>query len=232
MLQQVHIKYLNRWERKKITSKTNIIEKDYNWAYGLTPRSLTTHIIIHHAAAEKATPDGIHAYHLSKGWAGIAYHYLVTKEGTIFRGRPENVRGAHTINWNYCSIGICFEGNFENEQMETAQFEAGRDLINDIITRYPSIVVSKHKDFSQTACPGKNFPFTEMIKKEVIDDTNTEETNEPAPWAKDACDFVIRNGIFKGDEKGNFHWRNPISRQELAVVIERIINLNNQKSLK
>ena len=67
-----------------------IIEKNYGWAYALSPRGLTTHLILHHAAALTATAEGIHSYHLSLGWAGIAYHYFVAKNGDIYRGRPEN----------------------------------------------------------------------------------------------------------------------------------------------
>lgn len=134
-----------------------VISSDFKWAYALTPRSVTTHLILHHAGASSATAAGIHAYHLSKGWAGIAYHYFVAKSGEIYSGRPENMRGGHTTNWNYCSIGVCFEGNFETEQMPEAQIAAGRELVADIAARYPSIVIGRHSDFGQTACPGKNF---------------------------------------------------------------------------
>ncbi|NLH00941.1 MAG: N-acetylmuramoyl-L-alanine amidase, partial [Clostridiales bacterium] len=96
-----------------MTKAVTVINKDYDWAFPLTKRELTTHLILHHAAASKTTPDSIHAYHLSKGWAGIAYHYFIAKDGKIYRGRPENMRGGHTSNWNYCSFGICFEGNYE-----------------------------------------------------------------------------------------------------------------------
>ena len=64
-----------------------ITEKTYDWAYPLTPRSVTTHLVLHHAGASRATAAGIHAYHLSKGWAGIAYHYFVAKDGSVTRGR-------------------------------------------------------------------------------------------------------------------------------------------------
>ena len=144
-----------------------VISNNYKWAYALTPRTVTTHLILHHAAASSATADGIHAYHLSKGWAGIAYHYFVSKKGEVYCGRPENMRGGHTTNWNYCSIGICFEGNFETEQMSAAQLEAGKELVVDITSRYPSIVVGKHSDFGQTACPGRNFPYDKMVSGEL-----------------------------------------------------------------
>ena len=100
--------------------------------------------------------ESVHNYHLSKGWAGIAYHYFVAIDGTIYRGRPEDMQGGHTSGYNSCSIGICAEGNFEEETMGDAQREALRALVMDIRKRYPNILVVRHSDLSATACPGKN----------------------------------------------------------------------------
>ncbi len=201
-----------------------VIEKDYNWAYALTPRNVTTHLILHHAAASKASADGIHAYHLSLGWAGIAYHYFVTKEGQILRGRPEKMRGGHTTNWNYCSIGICFEGDFEQEQMSEQQFKAGQELINDIAERYPSIVIGKHSAFGATACPGGNFPFERIIHKNTQEppDNCAEDKTQPDAWAKDACQWAIEKGVFFGDGNGGYRWHDRVTRQELALILMRL----------
>lgn len=194
-----------------------VTEKKYDWAYPLTPRNVTTHLILHHAAASSATVEGIHAYHKSKGWAGIAYHYFVAKDGTIYRGRPENMLGAHAINWNYCSIGVCFEGNFETETMPDAQVKAGRALVADIVLRYPSIVVGKHSDFGQTSCPGGNFPFDAIVHNA---EPASDAEKEPASWAKEACGAAVAKGIFKGDGS-DFRWHDPVTREELAVILER-----------
>ncbi|MEF9971045.1 MAG: peptidoglycan recognition family protein [Oscillospiraceae bacterium] len=201
-----------------------IIEKPLNWAYALTPRSMTTHLILHHAAGEGSV-DTIHALHLKNGWAGIAYHYYVRRDGTIFRGRPENMRGGHTTNWNYCSIGVCFEGNFENEKMSPPQEKAGAELVADIVSRHPGITVGRHRDYGQTACPGKNFPFEDMLKGGSFEpeDRDAEHETEPDGWAKASCDWAVKNGIFVGDGSGDFRWRSSVSRQELAAVLFRAL---------
>jgi len=200
----------------------NINEPDYKWAYGLTPRSITTHLIIHHSAGH-GTPEGIHAYHKSLGWAGIAYHYYVRQDGSIYRGRPENMRGGHTTNWNYCSIGVCFEGNFETEAMSQAQLQAGRELVADIVSRYPGITVGKHKQYQNTACPGKNFPFEEMLKAKEEPPKSAEDTDDPSDWAKEACEDMKLIGLFKGDGDGSFRWHDPITREEMAVLCDRLV---------
>ena len=198
-----------------------INETDLKWAYGLTPRSLTSHLIIHHAAGEGSV-EAIHNYHLSRGWAGIAYHYYVRRDGSVYRGRPENMQGGHTTNWNWCSIGICFEGNFENEQMSDAQKKTGAELVADIVSRYPSIVVGKHSQYGATSCPGKNFPFDEIVYGTGSEpEDNAEETEEPDAWAKADCEWSVESGLFLGDGNGRFRWRDSVSRQELAVLLRR-----------
>jgi len=145
----------------------NIIETSYKWAYIPGNRITTTHLILHHAAAYFASAQTIHGWHLGNGWAGIAYHYYVRKDGSIYRGRPEYWSGGHTSNWNHCSIGICFEGNFDAETMPAAQAKAGAVLVANIKTRYPGIIVGRHRDYNSTVCPGRNFPFYEIVSYKV-----------------------------------------------------------------
>lgn len=73
----------------------NIIEKTYKWASKLSKRKSTKRIILHHAEAVKCTADDIHKWHLNNGWAGIGYHFFVRKDGSIYRGRPEDTLGSH-----------------------------------------------------------------------------------------------------------------------------------------
>jgi N-acetyl-anhydromuramyl-L-alanine amidase AmpD len=201
-----------------------IIEPNYSWAYQLTPRSTTTHLILHHLGAESASAESIHRYHMSKGWAGIGYHYYVTKKGEIFRGRPEAMRGAHTSDWNYCSIGVCFEGNFENEFMNAEQLKAGRELIADINSRYGSIVKGCHRQYGQTACPGANFPFDALVSCSIPPEPTVDE---PDNWAKDACEQAIGDGLFLGDGNDCFRWHDSVTRQELAVILMRYRKVRN-----
>ena len=121
-------------------------------------RAVTSDIILPHAAGGGSV-EAIHNYHRdTNGWDGIGYHYYVRKDGTVWRGRPEDTIGAHTVGHNYSSIGVCFEGNFEVETMPPAQLAAGRELLANLLSRYPGIKVSGHRDNDTTACPGANFP--------------------------------------------------------------------------
>ena len=42
----------------------------------------------------------IDRWHRQKGWNGIGYHYVVKLNGTVEKGRPDNVMGAHVKGYN------------------------------------------------------------------------------------------------------------------------------------
>lgn len=136
-----------------------INEVTYNWAGTLTKRAATRRIILHHAAAVSCTAQQIHAWHLANGWAGIGYHFLVRKDGSVYRGRPEDTTGAHAGNHNYDSIGVCFEGSFDKEEMGEVQRQAGAALVAYLKEKYGITTVQKHSDVNATGCPGSGFPF-------------------------------------------------------------------------
>ena len=137
--------------------------KETNLKFGnLSKRSKTNRIILHHAAAGTCGAATIHQWHLGNGWSGVGYHFVVRKDGTIERGRPENTVGAHASGSNSDSIGICFEGNFDSETMGAAQKQAGKELVSHLKKKYGISKVQKHRDVCATSCPGKNFPFDEI----------------------------------------------------------------------
>jgi hypothetical protein len=140
-----------------------IIEHDWKWARPLGKRAGDPPFIIVHNQAGTGTTAAIHAYHQSIGMVGIAYHYHITLEGEVHRGRPEWAMGGHTLYYNHC-IGVCFEGNYDlRKSMPRAQREAGLALIADLKRRY-GVPVKGHREMplNSTSCPGKHFPLKEM----------------------------------------------------------------------
>lgn len=139
----------------------NIIENNLKFKT-LTKRESTDGIFVHHRVGD-GDVESIHQQHLKQGWSGIGYHFYVRKNGEIHRGRPEWAIGAHVSGHNYHTIGICAEGNFETDQMSDVQKNAISDLIAYLKTKYSIKFVKKHSDVSKTACPGKNYPFNEIV---------------------------------------------------------------------
>lgn len=161
--------------------------KETNLKFGsLSNRSKTTRIILHHAAAKSCGASTIHQWHKNNGWSGIGYHFVVRKNGTIERGRPEKTVGAHASGSNSDSLGICFEGDFQTEKMSDKQKSAGKELVAYLKKKYGISKVQRHSDVYATSCPGKNFPFSEIAKaastassgtKDGLSDTKASDGN-------------------------------------------------------
>lgn len=168
-----------------------IIEKTYRWASSLSARKSTKRIILHHAEASSCTADDIHRWHLAKGWAGIGYHFFVKKNGSIYRGRPENKLGAHASGANSDSIGICAEGKYMTETMPDAQKQAIIELVAYLLNKYGISTVLKHKDVTSTDCPGDNYPFDEIVAGAKGTSTLT-STSQSTPSKPSGDDWVRR----------------------------------------
>ena len=139
----------------------DIIETNLKFG-AMTNRKSTSRIILHHAEASECSAEDIHRWHLNNGWAGAGYHFLVRKDGKIYRLRPENKVGSHAKGSNSDSIGICFEGSYMTETMPEAQKKSGKELVAYLKSKYGISKVQRHSDVYPTSCPGTNFPFDEI----------------------------------------------------------------------
>lgn len=148
-------------------------------------------IIVHHSGGTDANPlaDTSHhtaqimeEYHLSKGWDGLGYQYVIHKDGAVWKGRPEHVQGAHTVGYNQKSIGICLAGNFDATMPTKEQENALRTLLVAISSKYsikPENIVP-HRKFAVKTCYGKNLgddwarnlikqaPVTAPVEEEMV----------------------------------------------------------------
>jgi len=132
---------------------------DFN---SLSERSYTDMIVIHHTGSPDmdASAEQIHGWHLGNGWSGIGYHYVIRKDGTIERGRPEWSIGSHAYGENSHTIGIHLSGDFEQAYPTEDQIESCAKLIADICDRYGISIdrdhIVGHGELMSTTCPGTN----------------------------------------------------------------------------
>ena len=145
-----------------------IIDTNLNFK-AMSNRQTTDRIILHHSASSVASAEDIHRWHLNNGWEGAGYHFLVRKDGKVYRMRPEEKIGAHAYMNNYNSLGICFEGNFEVEEMPDIQIQSGKELVAYLKNKYRINKVQGHRDVNNTSCPGKNFKFDEIANGQATD---------------------------------------------------------------
>lgn len=105
------------------------------------------------------TVDDIRRWHKERGWLDIGYHYVVYLDGSIHRGRSEEVVGAHCEGHNAHSIGVCYiggkeAGTFKAKDTRTpAQKESLIRLLIDLVCRYPDAEIVGHRDLANRKCP-------------------------------------------------------------------------------
>lgn len=125
-----------------------------------------THIVLHHTAWDKdATPDDIAKIHIEQnGWRSIGYHFLISKDGTIYQNKNYTDIGTHVRDFNTPSIGISCNGNFDNYEPTPEQVNSVRWLLRKIQSDLGNKIIIGHKEApgAATACPGKFYPLAEM----------------------------------------------------------------------
>ncbi len=142
----------------------NVDIKETNLSFNsLSERSYTDMIVLHHTGENDidASAGQIHQWHLNNpGWAGIGYHYVIRKDGTIERGRPEWAIGSHAYGENSHTIGIHLSGDFQQAEPTSQQIEKCAMLVADICERYGIPMdyehIVGHGELMATSCPGKN----------------------------------------------------------------------------
>ena len=120
-----------------------------------------TLIIIHCSAVrpnQTSSAAQIDQWHKKRGWKCIGYHYVIRRDGSIERGRPESMVGAHCLNHNQHSIGVCYEGGLDAngkaaDTRTSEQKAAMRALLVELKQSYPRSLIMGHNVFAQKACP-------------------------------------------------------------------------------
>ena len=128
----------------------------------------TIDAIVIHCSATRAGQDvrasDIDKWHRERGFAMIGYNYVIDIDGTVEKGRPLTMDGAHCNTaglsgkvYNKHSIGICYVGGLDKygrpaDTRTPAQKIALTKLVNELMAKYPIVEVIGHRD----ASPDKN----------------------------------------------------------------------------
>ena len=224
-----------------------VIETEWNWKNGLSVRPYTKYVVLHHAAAKVCSPYQVDSWHKANGWSGIGYHYFIRKDGTIYRGRPEWAIGAHASGRNSDSIGVCVEGNYDEELiMPEEQKDGVKAILKEIKLRYPATVVKGHRQVGATGCPGKYYPLSEMMtfynkvistESEVLTVTQYEELKKEINMLKTRAGYynyiddnmneaykptiekLVSQGKLQGNEKGELMLTTDMMR--ILTILDR-----------
>lgn len=89
-----------------------------------------------------------------------SYHYYVRYNGSVIPLLPENVQGVHARGYNYCSLGIVYEGGLdENGNPADTRTEAQKAslvaLLRSLKEDYPAAKIVGHRELPgvHKACP-------------------------------------------------------------------------------
>jgi N-acetyl-anhydromuramyl-L-alanine amidase AmpD len=140
--------------------------------YVNVPYSTKDWIVVHHSATLTGSAESFNTYHLNNnGWdGGIAYHFVIEKDGTIKQCQDINAKSYHVGNSNARAIGICLVGDFrKGYQVPTDAQKISLFLLTaEIKKEVPSINrVLSHQEcpgYSWKNCPGDNWNFQDVIK--------------------------------------------------------------------
>ncbi len=119
-----------------------------------------------------ATPEGryvdavqINTWHLEKGWNEVGYHFVILLNGSVQFGRDWNDTGAHVKGRNTGSLGLCYIGGVDKDDVDIAkdtrtpeQLEAYDILIRSFKKRWPNAEIAGHNQFAAKACPSFDVP--------------------------------------------------------------------------
>lgn len=139
--------------------------------WGARPRSCNAaqhpeRITIHHTETPNADQLSTAArlrqmqnYHVDvRGWCDIGYHFLVGKDGNVYAGRAEDVRGAHVAGNNADNVGIAFVGSYHGGRPSAAMESAAARIMAALADEWGITLsrstVKSHRELGSSDCPG------------------------------------------------------------------------------
>lgn len=138
--------------------------------YKTRPIAAISKIVVHHSATTSGTPEAFARYHVEdRRWPGIGYHYVIDKQGRVYKTNHADVISYHASGINSISLGVCLVGNFDVEQPPAAQWQALVGLLKDLMAAYgvkPHNVIGHREVPAPKSCPGRNIDM-DALRREI-----------------------------------------------------------------
>lgn len=189
------------------------------------------YITIHNTdnPAPGATAEAHSRYILNgSGGAKKSWHYTVD-DREIYQHLREDEQGWHAGDGNgpgnLLSLGveICmYEGMDEPKAWRLAA-----ELIARLAEKHGIAMerIVPHRHWSGKACPSRVLPrwqeFMKLVEEQRGGQGQPEERDYAGHWAESSIQYAIANGLMAGRGSG-FAPNEPVTRAELAVVVERL----------
>ncbi|WP_297438933.1 N-acetylmuramoyl-L-alanine amidase [uncultured Clostridium sp.] len=146
-----------------IYKELKVVENEFEWSGELEGGNIPNTIYIHHSV-QNIEIQNIHTLHLKNGWAGMGYHYFIDKAGIIYKGRDDDKIGAQAKNNNINSLGVCLQGDFEEDILGDVQRDSLLKLLRYLTLKNKIVDIRGHEEVTETLCPGENISVEELEK--------------------------------------------------------------------
>lgn len=212
------------------------------------------YLVLHYTAGKNDTAQNNILY-FKNNVTGSSAHYFVDEGGwlqSVDDGDTAwsvGTAGMYTQkhpecrNGNSVSIEMCCRYSGGKYSISEKTTENALHLTQMLMRRYgiPEENVLRHWDVVNKVCPApwvenealwQNFrkkqkEELDMTKEELLSTANTGD--QPSAWAQEAAKWAKENGIFAGDDQGNFGWQQPITREAVAQVLLRLTEKLEEK---
>lgn len=211
---------------------------------GSRPASQIRYLVIHYTGNDGDTAEANAAYY-QRTVVKASAHYFVD-DAFVFRSVPDLVTawavggkkydscgrtGGGTLhgdvtNSNSISIELCGTAGDGSRRASEATLANAAALAAELMRKYeiPLGNVCRHFDVTGKLCPaymvdgGEWAAFKDRVARRAAD-------NIPAPYAREAVEWTVREGIMAGDTDGDLMLMQSVTRQQLAVMLWRYHNL-------
>lgn len=194
---------------------TTILAHGTNFTRGRTKE--IDRIVLHYTGGNGDTAENNGKYFSSSDRKASA-HYFVD-ENTVVQSVLDTDTAWHAGNWdmNCRSVGVemCSKKDAKGEYyISAATVNRAQCLVKQLMKKYGVGLdgVIRHYDVTGKKCPA---PMVDESKWQAFK-AGLVETG-PAAWAKEAWEKAKAKGILDGTRP-----EDPVSRQELAVVLQRL----------
>lgn len=146
----------------------------------------------HAARGFHRAPEAVKA--LSSSLPAIGYHYVIDLTGEVWTGRSLQEVGAHALNFNANSVGICLVGGAEREAQYTpAQWDSLGKVVAMLLAKY-GIPLSSPKRTYGPQYPGGYTVYGGVCgHRDLSPDKSGNGLIESFEWLKTCPGFDVNN---------------------------------------
>jgi len=128
----------------------------------MKPLKVVKYLVVHCVANRCDKPFSVESL-INTGkqkWGQVSYHWYVRRNGDIIPLLAESVQGIHVKGYNWCSLGIVYEGGLDEQghpadTRTEAQKASMRSLLEELTEAYPEAHIMGHCELPHVAknCP-------------------------------------------------------------------------------